>query len=131
MVDEISSGGIVINNGKLILVFQNKSQTWNFPKGHVKENETLLETAKREIFEESGVKNLTFIKKLGSYTRGTKNNPTLQKKITIFQFTTTQTNLQPLDPENPEAKWVLIEKAVDLLDYKKDKNFFLKIKHLL
>ena len=127
MLNENSAGGVVVNNGKVILVFQNKTQTWALPKGHIDECESSEETARREIYEESGVSDLTFIKKLGTYVRGTKKNPNIKKQITIFHFTTTQNNLQPIDPENPEAKWILKNEVANMLSYEEDKNFFLNI----
>lgn len=58
MAIEITSGAVVYrkNNGEieyLLLESQNKGHFWGFPKGHVEENETLEETAKREIKEET------------------------------------------------------------------------------
>ena len=56
MAIEITSGAVVYrkNNGEieyLLLESQNKGHFWGFPKGHVEGNETLEETAKREIKE--------------------------------------------------------------------------------
>ena len=58
MAIEITSGAVVYrkNNGEieyLLLESQNKGHFWGFPKGHVEVNETLEETAKREIKEET------------------------------------------------------------------------------
>ena len=58
MAIEIPSGAVVYrkNNGEieyLLLESQNKGHFWGFPKGHVEGNETLEETAKREIKEET------------------------------------------------------------------------------
>lgn len=58
MAIEITSGAVVYrkNNGKieyLLLESQNKGHFWGFPKGHVEGDETLEETAKREIKEET------------------------------------------------------------------------------
>lgn len=58
MAIEITSGAVVYrkNNGEieyLLLESQNKGHFWGFPKGHVEGNETLEETAKREINEET------------------------------------------------------------------------------
>lgn len=58
MAIEITSGTVVYrkNNGEieyLLLESQNKGHFWGFPKGHVEGNETLEETAKREIKEET------------------------------------------------------------------------------
>ncbi len=39
---------------EFLLVLQNNGN-WSFPKGHVEGDETFLETAKRELFEETGV----------------------------------------------------------------------------
>jgi len=124
-------GGVIINNGNVLIVFQNKTKTWTLPKGHIDNNESVEETARREIYEESGIKDLIFIKELGLYTRGTKKDLDIKKKITMLHFTTTETNLQATDPDNPEAKWIPIDKVADILSYDEDKNFFLKIKKLL
>ena len=48
-------GCIVFNNDKVLLVFQRKSKCWSFPKGHVENNETEIETALREVKEETGI----------------------------------------------------------------------------
>lgn len=58
MAIEITSGAVIYrkNNGEieyLLLESQNKGHFWGFPKGHVEGNETLEETAKREIKEET------------------------------------------------------------------------------
>lgn len=55
---EITSGAVVYQKEDakikyLLLQSTNKNQFWGFPKGHVEANESLLETAKREIMEET------------------------------------------------------------------------------
>ncbi|MBR6534650.1 MAG: NUDIX domain-containing protein, partial [Clostridia bacterium] len=37
-----------------LLLFQKRSRTWSFPKGHMEMCETEIQTAKREVFEEIG-----------------------------------------------------------------------------
>ena len=41
-------------NGKILLSRHNERLTWETQGGHIEENETPLEAAKRELFEESG-----------------------------------------------------------------------------
>lgn len=36
-------------------LFKNKRQSWGIPKGHVEDGENLMETAKREFKEETGI----------------------------------------------------------------------------
>ena len=131
MVKEISAGGVIENNGKIVLVFQEKSKTWTLPKGRTNKKESIGETALREIYEETGIKNLKFIKMLGSYVRGHKEDPRLRKKIVILQFITSEDNLDPNDPEISFARWVAIDEVENFLSYKKDKEFFLQVKGLL
>lgn len=131
MVIEKSSGGVVVNNGKVVLVYQANTDTWSLPKGHVDANESLLEAAKREIFEETGIGSLKFIKKLGSYERRTKRDINVIKKINILLFTTQQNELSPHDEINPVAKWINIDEVANLLSYKEDGAFFLKVKDQL
>ncbi|MFA6526601.1 MAG: NUDIX domain-containing protein [Candidatus Buchananbacteria bacterium] len=38
-----------------------RNDYWNFPKGHVEDGESEIETAMREVYEEVGIRNLKFI----------------------------------------------------------------------
>ena len=133
--ETISAGGVVLNSLGQVLVVGQRGTSWSLPKGHVEEGEDILTTAKREIYEESGVNDLTLIKEFESYQRykisedGKGEDRSLLKTLHIFLFTTTQMELSPIDPENPEALWVEKDKVADLLTHPKDKEFFLKIKN--
>ncbi len=128
----ISAGGVVVNKNGEVLVVSQHGTSWSLPKGHIDEGEDAIIAAEREIYEESGVKSLELIKELGSYERykidenGGEDMSEL-KKIIIFLFKTKEFFLQPVDTENPEAKWVDKEKVANLLTHPKDKEFFLRI----
>jgi 8-oxo-dGTP pyrophosphatase MutT (NUDIX family) len=50
--------GIIMYNmdtKKYLLVYGKKSQKWGFPKGHMEKGESEEETARRELFEETGI----------------------------------------------------------------------------
>lgn len=120
------SGGVVINEKSQVVVVSQKGTSWSLPKGHIEKNETPLEAAKREIYEESGIKQLELIKELGEYERaGLYNNEIKRRKM--FLFKTGEEKLCPVDPDNPEARWVEKEKVTELLTHPKDREFFLKI----
>lgn len=58
MAIEVTAGAIVYRHGAngieyLLLQSTNKGNFWGFPKGHVEGDESLLETAQREIREET------------------------------------------------------------------------------
>jgi len=125
-----SAGGIVINREGLILVVNQNGTSWSLPKGHIESGEDKLSAARREIYEESGVTELSLVKELGSYQRNRiglrgGEEKSEQKVIHMFLFTTSQHELSPVDPQNPEARWVEKEKVVELLTHQKDKEFFL------
>ena len=112
-----SAGGVVINTKGEILIVSQKGTSWSLPKGHIEDGENKLEAAKREIYEESGIKDLELILDLGSYTRyrmdkDGKNIEEELKEISLFLFKTKEQNLRPVDPENPEqhSKCLLLQK---------------------
>ena len=45
----------------------------------------------------------------------------------MFLFRTSQRELKPIDPDNPEARWVNKSEVADLLTNPKDKEFFRSI----
>ena len=46
----------IVNNKIMYLLIQNLSGIYGFPKGHMENNETEIETALREVYEEVGIK---------------------------------------------------------------------------
>lgn len=55
-IKKISAGGVVFHNGKFLLIRWKSQNTIELPKGTVKRNETLEQTAQREVLEETGYK---------------------------------------------------------------------------
>ena len=55
----IIAGCIIEKDNKILMVKEAKKKCygqWNFPAGHLEENETIKEAAIREVFEETGCK---------------------------------------------------------------------------
>ena len=127
----ITAGGIIINEYNEIVIVNQNHDSWSLHKGHVEKNETVLETAKREIYEETGLSNIELLKELGSYDRyriglDGKDDLTELKIIYMFLFKVKKQKLKPLDPHNPEARWVDPGNVSTYLTHQKDKDFFNK-----
>lgn len=125
-----SGGGVVVNPQGLVLIVNQDNRSWSLPKGHLTPGETERQAAEREIAEESGITQLTYVKNLGTYERfqiglDGKDNTDVRKRITMFLYTTSQTDLYPADSHNPEARWVAPDAVAYLLTHPKDKEFFI------
>lgn len=123
-----SAGGVVVNRRGEILVVSQHGKSWSLPKGRIEEGEDPLSAARREIYEEAGIKEVEHVEDLGSYTRyrlsGAHEDRSELKTIHMFLFTTEQDELAPVDPDNPEARWVEKTKVCDLLTHPKDTEFY-------
>ena len=132
MIHTESAGGVVLNQGGLVLLVSQHGTSWSLPKGHLEDGESPLEAARREIHEETGVTRLELVRPLGSYSRhrlgadGGEDRSEL-KTIHLFLFRAGETELAPQDPDNPEARWVEREAVAELLTHAKDREFFASI----
>lgn len=139
MKNKILAGGVVVGLDNKIVVVNQNGNSWSLPKGSLETGEDELAGAKREIYEETGIQpeKLKLIKKLGSYKRYSlgKNGQEEDKSVMgvrhFYLFITKQTELCPLDPENPVALWVNKDDVANLLTHPKDKEFFESIKDLI
>ena len=78
---EKAGGGLVYNkDGNVLFIFRNGK--WDLPKGGTEKNETIEETAMREVEEETGVTGLAITEKLQRTYHIFKRNGRYKLKIT-------------------------------------------------
>lgn len=130
-----AAGGIVLGPQGSIIVVEQHGNSWCFPKGGVEQGESLLDAARREIAEETGVGDLLLLRELGSYERKSiakngvgETDEFGTRKRTFFLFKTSQTELAPQDGEVTQARWASLDEAAALLTHPKDREFFASIR---
>lgn len=131
-----SAGGVVLNRQGALLIVNQKGTSWSLPKGRLHSGEEPAVAAQREIYEETGVAFLRLLQPLPSYQRTALNaageeNIHEVKSIYMYLFYTDQEQLSPRDPDNPEARWVLLEEALQLLTHPKDQKYLQRILPIL
>ena len=118
------SCGIVLFHSDEFLVIQHSTESndvkghWDFPKGHMEEGETEVETALRELKEETGISNIEFLKdfrKTIAYTFSLENRK-IRKEV-VFFLATTSVNKVNLSYEHADCGWFDFESALKRLTY--------------
>jgi 8-oxo-dGTP pyrophosphatase MutT (NUDIX family) len=61
VVAELAAGAVLVHrsSGRLLMLHHRKEDRWCFPKGHVEPGESLTQTARREVAEETGQRSFT------------------------------------------------------------------------
>ena len=78
-----AGGGLVYNEeGKVLFIYRNGK--WDLPKGGTEKNETMEETAMREVEEETGVSGLSVVNKLQKTYHVFKRNGRYKLKQTYW-----------------------------------------------
>ena len=124
---EISAGGVVWNpHLKKILLIKDFSDKWALPKGWIEKGETEEQAAIREVQEETGVKSLKIISRLGEteyfYTAkearpyGLKKGERVHKKVIFFLMETENEKLVP-QWEIKGAEWFPVDVAAEKISY--------------
>lgn len=126
MKNEKSCGTIIINNGKVLVIKQKKSGTYNFPKGHMEKGETEEQTAIRETKEETNlIVNIDSNKRFElSYLQ--KEN--IYKTVVYFiAYINDINSLKLKNDEVIEAKWIKIDEVEDILSFENLKKLWSKV----
>ncbi len=122
-------GGIVLGDYGTIALVRNRPGTdWFFPKGGVEAGESLEETARREIAEETGLTELEYLDELASYERpGIRKDGSYDdevKVIHMFLFAAkAHAELAP-SHEILDAVWKPFREVADSLEDAKDRAWF-------
>src|SRR3989344_4262748 len=89
MKTETSAGGVIVKKSGSswsVLLMQDMSDTWTFPKGGIEKGETPAEAAKREIAEEVGLRSVECLAPLTSISYSYKKNGLVKKTVQYFLF---------------------------------------------
>ena len=143
----IGVGVIVLNDENKIFVGKRKDNPvdkWQMPQGGVDKNESFLTAMKRELGEETSIKNIKILKELdgwfeyelpqnllGIIWKGKYRGQKQKWFITKFTGQESEINLETEHPEFIEWKWVNPESLPKIIvDFKKKlyENLLLKIK---
>lgn len=136
MVEKISSMAIVIantNDGQKVLLLNNGGE-WVFPKGHIESGETYLETAIRELREESGVcvdkcQSVGQVDEFCFYFDGEN----AVKVIKVFGFVVDETQTIEYNKEEGfiDGAWIDVNHAMGQLRHNDAKNAFKKLLEMI
>ncbi len=133
-MNEISAGVIVYykTDGKIeYLCLHYESGHWDFPKGHVEQNEKLEETALRETKEETNLDvelNPGFKKSLSYFYR--RDNLLISKTVYFFLGQAHNKKVK-ISSEHIGFKWLTYEDALDLLTFDNAKEILKKAHEFL
>ncbi|MDP6139478.1 MAG: NUDIX domain-containing protein [Candidatus Woesearchaeota archaeon] len=134
MKREISAGAIVFIKEKepIFLLLHYEEGHWDFPKGHIEGKETDTETVKREVEEETGIKDIeilpNFKEKIQYYF---KFKGELISKEVVFYLAKTSTKKIKISFEHIGFEWLPYEKAIEKLTYKNAKEILKKADNFL
>ena len=128
MIDEKSAGAILcsknVDADRLeYLLLHHTLGHWDFPKGNIEAGENAIQAARREIYEETGIKEIEFSKrfkeKIEYYYK--RSNRLVRKRVT-FYIAKTKTRKVSLSSEHDAYAWKDYEAAVQHLTFINAKN---------
>ena len=130
-------GAIILNNENKVFVGKRKDNpfnNWQMPQGGVDHGESYLAAMKREIFEETSIKNLEVLKEIdgffeyelpknlvGIIWKGKYRGQKQKWFISRFIGSENEINLKTSNPEFIEWKWISPNELPEVIvDFKKD-----------
>ena len=146
----VGVGAIVLNKENRVFVGKRKDNPvdkWQMPQGGVNKNEDFLSAMKRELCEETSIKNIKVIKildgwyeyelpeeLLGIIWKGKFRGQKQKWFVCRFIGENSEINLKTKYPEFIEWKWIKIDELpLVIVDFKKDvyKKIFEKLKKII
>lgn len=105
---------------------------WDFPKGHMENEEQEIETAKREIKEETGLKDIEFVK---GFKEGIKyffrfEGKNISKTVAYF-LTEAKNGEVRISQEHIGFEWLSYPEALERLTFKNSREILEKANNFL
>lgn len=115
-----AAGGVVMNEGRVLLVHRPRYDDWTLPKGKLDPGESFEDAALREVWEETGLRCTLGRELAGTEYRDNKNRPKVVR-YWLMELESEPGAFEPND-EVDEVRWVPLEEAVSQLTYDRDRD---------
>jgi 8-oxo-dGTP pyrophosphatase MutT (NUDIX family) len=100
---------------------------WGFPKGHVEAGESEAETARREIGEETGINDYTFVEGFKEKEKYMfKREGGFVNKTSVYFLAKTNQEGVVISPEHVGFEWLFMGRAVKRLSFKNARELLKK-----
>ena len=113
-----AAGGVVMRDGRLLVVHRPRYDDWSLPKGKLDAGETFEEAALREVWEETGVR-ARLVRELPSVEYSVRDRPKLVRYW--LMAVESDPGFSPND-EVDVVRWLSPADALDVLTYDRDKG---------
>ncbi|MEO0197630.1 MAG: NUDIX domain-containing protein [candidate division WOR-3 bacterium] len=127
--DEISSGFIVfyIENNKIYYLLLKHKTYWGFAKGKIEENEDELNSAIRELYEETSIKDIEIYKDFRKeiYYNYYLENRLIRKKLILF-LARAKSKKFCISDEHSAGGWFEFKDALNLVRYENNKRVLIE-----
>lgn len=125
MKKEKSCGCIILDNNMVLLVKHNAGH-WDFPKGHVENNETEEQTAIREVKEETNID----VEIIPGYRYVIQYSPkeNVIKDVVFFIAKKVSNNIKAQESEISVVEWVNIDTALTQITHEDSKKLLIQVK---
>ena len=118
-----AAGGVVVRDGRVLLVHRPRYDDWSFPKGKLDAGESFEDAALREVEEETGVR-CSLGRELPAARYDVRGRP---KLVRYWLMTPeAETAFEPND-ETDGIRWVTPEEARGLVTYDHDRELLAAI----
>ena len=121
---EKSCGCIILKDDKVLLIYEKIAKYWGFPKGHIENNETEIETAKREVKEEVGLD--VEIDKEKRYELNYITDKGIDKTTVLYIAKPKSEKVVMQESEVEEVQWCDYETALKIISFDNLKDLFRK-----
>lgn len=119
-------GCIIIENNKVLLVYEKNGNFWGFPKGHMEKGENEIETALREVKEEVGL-DVEIIYKEKRYILNYIIRDEIDKTTVLYLAIPKNKEIVMQESEIEKVKWCDFEEALETLTFDNSKEVFKKV----
>lgn len=132
---EKSAGVIIYHRGSdkiEYLLLKHELGHWDFAKGHIEEGESLEDTARRELEEETGISGIRLMEKFNEHIQYRyKWEGESRFKVVTFFLAESETKRVKISEEHLEYRWATYEEAIKLCNFKNQRDLLKKANNIL